>query len=228
MSRKPKIEFRLRAYYPNYYSVQQVLSHPFEEGLADGSPGFLMPELEFKNQGAQTFQSLPLRNIDVSILCHFDREQALQYLDLLITSFNENADARIKREFLSNQYLKSLQSKFGSLHFIENDSVVPAATTYPYDELLLSQKGKVLLDLYQEGYPVPDFCVLTSQSYQLNARVREACLQAAISNLEKMTGEKLGDPDHALVFAMRSATPHYIPGLMPTYLNVGVTKLSFQ
>ena len=48
MSRKPKIEFRLRAYYPNYYSVQQVLSHPFEEGLADGSPGFLMPELEFK------------------------------------------------------------------------------------------------------------------------------------------------------------------------------------
>lgn len=228
MSRKPKTEFRLRAYYPNYYSVQQVLSHPFDEGVAGGPPGFLMPELEFKNQGAQTFQSLPLRNIDVSILCHFDREQALQYLDLLITSFNENADARIKREFLSNQYLKSLQSKFGSLHFIENDSVVPAATTYPYDELLLSQKGKVLLDLYQEGYPVPDFCVLTSQSYQLNARLREACLQAAISNLEKMTGEKLGDPDHALVFAMRSATPHYIPGLMPTYLNVGVTKLSFQ
>jgi hypothetical protein len=43
-----------------------------------------------------------------------------------------------------------------------------------------------------------------------------------------MTGDKLGDPDHALVFAMRSATPYYIPGLMPTYLNVGVTKLSFR
>lgn len=228
MSRKPKTEFRLRAYYPNYYSVQQVLSHPFDEGVTEVPPGFLMPELEFKNLGEQTFQSFPLRNIDVSILCQFDREQALQYLDLLIASFKENADARNKREFLSNQYLKSLQSRFGSLHFIENDSVVPAATTFSYDELLLSQKGKVLLDLYQEGYPVPDFCVLTSQSYQLNARVREACLQAAISNLEKMTGEKLGDPDHALVFAMRSATPHYIPGLMPTYLNVGVTKLSFR
>lgn len=228
MSRKPKTEFRLRAYYPNYYSVQQVLSHPFDEGVTGVPPGFLMPELEFKNLGEQTFQTFPLRNIDVSILCQFDREQALQYLDLLIASFKENADARNKREFLSNQYLKSLQSRFGSLHFIENDSVVPAATTFSYDELLLSQKGKVLLDLYQEGYPVPDFCVLTSQSYQLNARVREACLQAAISNLEKMTGEKLGDPDHALVFAMRSATPHYIPGLMPTYLNVGVTKLSFR
>ena len=228
MSRKPKTEFRLRAYYPNYYSIQQVLSKPFDEGLMEGSPGFLMPELEFKNSGEQPFQLLPLKNIDVSFLCHSDREQALQYLDLLIAALNDNASARKKRESLSKQYLKSLQSRFGSLNFIENESVVPAATTNPYDELLLSQKGKVLLDLYQEGYPVPDFCVLTSHSYQLNARERETCLLAAISNLEKMTGEKLGDPDHALVFAMRSATPYYIPGLMPTYLNVGVTKLSFR
>jgi hypothetical protein len=187
-----------------------------------------MPELEFNTPGEQEFHSLPLRNIDVSILCQPDREQALQYLDLLSASFKDNAVAREKRENLADQYLKLLQSKFGSLHFIENDSVVPAATTIPYDELLLSQKGKVLHDLYQEGYPVPDFCVLTSHSYQLNARERETWLQAAISNLEKMTGEKLGDPDHALIFAMRSATPYYIPGLMPTYLNVGVTKLSFR
>lgn len=228
MSRKTNIEFRLRAYYPNYYSIQQVLSPPFDEGLAEGTPGFLMPELEFKNPGEPTFQSLPLRNIDVSILCQPDREQALQYLNLLSASFKDNAVARKKRKTIADQYLKLLQSRFGSLNFIENDSVVSAATTNPYDELLLSQKGKVLLDLYKEGYPVPDFCVLTSHSYQLNARERETCLQAAISNLEKMTGEKLGDPDHALVFAMRSATPYYIPGLMPTYLNVGVTKLSFR
>ena len=228
MSRKSKTEFRLRAYYPNYYSIQQVLSNPFDEDLAEGSPGFLMPELEFKAPGKQSFQLLPLKNIDVSFLCQSDREQASLYLDLLIASLNDNASARKKRESLTKQYLKSLQSRFGSLNFIENESVVPAATTNPYDELLLSQKGKVLLDLYQEGYPVPDFCVLTSHCYQLNARERETCLLAAISNLEKMTGEKLGDPDHALVFAMRSATPYYIPGLMPTYLNVGVTKLSFR
>ncbi len=228
MPRKSNIEFRLRAYYPNYYSRQQLLSHPLDDGMMGSSPGFLMPELEFKVSGEPTFRSFPLRNIDVSILCQSDREQAMKYLNILIASLNDNSPARKKRESLSNQYLKSLQSRFGSLHFIENDSVVPAATTNPYDEILLSQKGKVLLDLYQEGYPVPDFCILTSHSYQLNARVREACLQAAISNLEKMTGEKLGDPEDALVFAMRSATPYYIPGLMPTYLNVGVTKLSFQ
>jgi hypothetical protein len=148
MSRKPNTEFRLRAYYPNYYSLQQVLSHPFDDGVAENLPGFLMPELEFKKPGEQTFQSFPLRNIDVSFLCQSDREQALLYLDILISSLNNNATARKKRESLSNQYLKSLQLRFGSLNFIENDSVVPAATINPYDELLLSQKGKVLLDLY--------------------------------------------------------------------------------
>jgi len=228
MSRETNTEFRLRAYYPNYYSIQQLLLHPFDDGLTKSSSGFLMPEMEFKNPQTRTFQSLPLRNIDVSILCQSDRAKAKKYLDILIASLNNNDTAHKNRESLTGKYLKSLRSRFGSLTFIENKSVVPAATTHPYDELLLSQKGKVLLDLYQEGYPVPDFCVLTSHSYQLDVREREACLQAAISNLEKMTGEKLGDPDQALVFAMRSATPYYIPGLMPTYLNVGVTRSSFR
>ena len=228
MSLEPKIEFRLRAYYPNYFSIQQILSHPFDEGLADGSSGFLLPELEFKNPGDPAFQSLPLTKIDVAVLCQPDRAEARHYLGLLIDSLNNDTASGTKKETISQQYLKFLQSRFGSVNLTENNSVVPAATSNLYDEILLSQKGKVLLDLYQDGYPVPDFCVLTSHSYQLNTREREDCLQVAILNLEKMTGDKLGDPDHALVFAMRSATPHYIPGLMPTYLNVGVTKLSFQ
>jgi hypothetical protein len=204
------------------------LSHPFDNGSSDGSSGFLLPELEFISQENPILQSIPLTRIDVGILCQSDRELAKHYLDLLIDSQNNNQAAGSEKEILSFRYLKSLEEKFGAINFIENNSVVPAATTKAYDELLLSQKGKVLLDLYQEGYPVPDFCVLTSHSYQIDARERENCLQSAIFNLEKMTGEKLGDPDHALIFAMRSATPLYIPGFMPTYLNVGVTKLSFR
>jgi hypothetical protein len=224
----PKTEFHLRAYYPNYFSVQQILTQPFSQEPGDGLPGFLLPELEIKKPADQAFQQLPLTSIDVAVLCQPDRADALQYLGLMIGSFNNDAEARLKKETMALQYQKLLQTRFGSVTFTENDLVVPSATHNSYDEILLSQKGKVLLDLYREGYPVPDFCVLTSHSYQLNQREREDCLQAAIVNLEKMTGDKLGDPDNALVFAMRSATPYYIPGLMPTYLNVGVTKLSFR
>ncbi|MCX6246761.1 MAG: hypothetical protein NTW10_03415 [Bacteroidetes bacterium] len=224
MSPKKNTEFRLRSYYPNYYSLQKILDHPFEEGLSETIPGFLKPELEFKKPGDPEFQPIPIRNIDGYILCQPDRDLARQYLELLGASYRKDVTALKTKEVIARRFLKQMQSRFGSLTFIENSSVVPSATTNPYDEILLSQKGKVLLDLYHEGYPVPDFCVLTSNSYKIETPERESCLLAAISNLEKMTGERLGDPDRALVFAMRSATPYYIPGLMPTYLNVGVTK----
>lgn len=223
----PGTEFRLRAYFPNYFSLQHLLKHPYDDSLSGNLPGHLKPELEIRNPGQDSFRPFPLRNIDAYILCQSDRRQAHDYLEFLISSGKKDRPGELQ-DSVTTRYLASLQSRFGFLSFFENDAVVPAATTQPYDELLLSQKGKVLLDLYQEGYPVPDFCVLTSHSYQLSTRERETCLLSAITNLEMMTGERLGDPDQALVFAMRSATPHYIPGLMPTYLNVGVTKASFR
>ncbi len=226
LSKKPK--FRLRNYYPNFYSIRKVLSNPYDDGSFEDSPGFLHPAFEYQLPGEPGYRSMPLTNIDVSVLSQNDNKQVMKYLDMLIASSNDDPAATKKKELFLRKYLKALQLKFGSVIFTDDDSVVPCTTLLPYDELLLSQKGKMLLDLYQEGYPVPDFCILSSRTYQFTARDRETCLQAAISNLEKMTGEKLGDPDDALVFAMRSATPYYIPGLMPTYLNVGVTKLSLR
>ncbi len=221
------MEYRLRAYYPNQFFIRQVLSHPFERNPSPDVSGFLMPELEYLASD-QSFKQVALTNIDRFILCQNDRQKAIQYMDLLIAATKNDDVKTEKKSAIAQEYLRALEEGFGHVTFVENESVVPSITTNPYDELILSQKGKVLLDLYQEGYPVPDFCVLTSHSYQLDARERETCLSDAISNLEKMTGEKLGDPDNALVFAMRSATPYYIPGLMPTYLNVGVTKLSYR
>lgn len=237
MSLKNYPEFRLRAFFPNYFTIKQVLAeHDADQNAGDHTgyqhpgdhAGFPDPELEYIDPADQKYHTLRLKNIDVFMLSQPDRSKASHYLNLLIASSHHNDRAAKERESALSHYIDMLRTKFGNPVFVENESVVPASTTNPYNEILLSQKGKVLLDLYQEGYPVPDFCVLTSHSYSLDARDREAFMTAAISNLEQMTGEKLGDPDQALIFAVRSATPYYIPGLMPTYLNVGVTKLSFR
>jgi hypothetical protein len=228
MSGEQHREFRLRAFYPNYFGLQQLLSGAGGLEKPASDPGFPEPELEFRNPGETEFQRIPLTNTDVFILSQPDRPKAAHYLDVLLASFRKDTSAGKEKKKLAGQYIKLLKSQFANLTFIETDWVVPASTTNLYDEVLLSQKGKVLLDLYREGYPVPDFCVLTSRSYQMGEWERETCLQSAIVNLEKMTGEKLGDPGNALVFAMRSATPYYIPGLMPTFLNVGVTQQSFR
>jgi pyruvate,orthophosphate dikinase len=47
-------------------------------------------------------------------------------------------------------------------------------------------------------------------------------LRNTIRNLEILSGRKLGDPENPLLIAMRSALPEYLPGFMPTYLNVGL------
>jgi hypothetical protein len=226
MTKSLKREFRLRGLYPNYFAVRQILSGSLSRNSLIPDPYFPLPKLEFRNPGNEEFISLTLDNTDVFILCQHDRTEALHYLDLLSSA--RSPEASSEKERMKEEFLKKLKIQFGNPDFTENESVVPASTTKLYDELRLSQKGKVLLDLYQEGYPVPDFCVLTSKSYQHDVTDREEYLMAAIGNLEKMTGEKLGDPDNALVFAMRSATPYYIPGLMPTFLNVGVTQPCFH
>jgi len=48
-----------------------------------------------------------------------------------------------------------------------------------------------------------------------------------IHNLEILSGRKLEDPENPLLIALRTAVPEYIPGFMPTYLNVGLTPAMF-
>ncbi len=228
MHKEPVAAYRLRAFYPNYFAVRQVLGEEPLPVAPEGSIPFPEAELEFTDPVDGRPKKVPLDPLDVMILIRYDRTEAARYLRFVLDAFSGEPLAAGEKERIASAYREGLAARFGNASFVENESVVPAYTRHPYDENLLSQKGKVLLDLYREGYPVPDFCVLTSHSYQLSAREREACLGDAIANLERMTGDILGDPDRGLVFAMRSATPYYIPGLMPTYLNVGVTKLVYR
>jgi phosphohistidine swiveling domain-containing protein len=106
----------------------------------------------------------------------------------------------------------------------EDDCVVPSTSCQPHSERDISQKGFILLKLTRLGYPVPDFVVLTSQTYMDRGPHLKDHLANAIKQLETLTRQKLGDSRDPLVFAIRCATAHYIPGVMDTYLNVGVTE----
>ena len=79
----------------------------------------------------------------------------------------------------------------------------------------------------EECYPVPDFCIITSAAFNKKEKLHEI-LEQAIRDLEIMTSYTLGSSDNPLVFAIRCAMPQYIPGLMPTLLNVGVTRAAYK
>ena len=72
-----------------------------------------------------------------------------------------------------------------------------------------------------------DFCLLSSSAYNLPREERARHLLEAVHNLEILTGRKLENPDDPLLIAVRSALPEYLPGFMPTYLNVGLIPSVF-
>jgi hypothetical protein len=217
-------DFRLRADYPNFESIRRFVSGHYVSVTEDPLSHHLLPELEYCTDLDAPYIPVPITFADVRMLTRDSRKDSLHYVELLIRASEGDQEAAALVSSLKEKYRKKMAKFISGIEFIENKNIIPCTTQVKYDDVLLSQKGKMLLDLYQKGYPVPDFCVLTSHSYHLHDGEREESISFAISNLEKMTGTKLGSETNPLIFAMRCATPQYIPGLMPTYLNIGVTK----
>ena len=108
-----------------------------------------------------------------------------------------------------------------------SDELITTLVDGEFTDEQISYKGRMLLDLTRNCYPVPDFCILTAKAFEQPDRL-ESLLEQAIHNLEVMTSYKLGSSHSPLVFAIRCAMPQYIPGLMPTLLNIGVTREAYR
>jgi hypothetical protein len=108
----------------------------------------------------------------------------------------------------------------------ENAYVVPSTSDATHAPEDVGHKGSVLISLSQQGYPVPDFVVLTTRTYRERDRVLDDALTLAIADLERLTLHTLGPPAAPLILAIRCTLPRYHPGIMPTFLNAGVTRTS--
>lgn len=220
-------QFTLRGNYPNFRIYKHFIKKHLQHDAAPDPMGYVAPFVDYKLMGEEGFSSLELALEDVHYISNENIEQAKLYIiDLLKAKAGDAASQeRIEKKRL--QFLKQKEKFYQQNHFIENDFVVPSSTLKSYGIQEISHKGASLLELSQEGYPVPDFCILTSEAFPLTNKERKQHVEDAISNLEKLTNEKLGSDQTPLVFAMRCAMSKYVPGLMPTYLNVGVTQNTF-
>ncbi|MBN2058607.1 MAG: hypothetical protein JW782_07410 [Candidatus Saganbacteria bacterium] len=170
---------------------------------------------------------LAVRDYDVPFLRRTERAEAVEYLQLILDAKAGNKGAQKELDRRIASMLSILSKHFRSLTVKENDYLVSSTTNeYPAEEVI-SNKGAILLRLIQEGYPVPDFTFLTSRAYHLTGPERDNNLHDAIMNMQRLTGQEFGGESDPLLLAMRCAMPTYIPGFMPTYLNVGVTEKSY-
>ena len=215
-------DFRVRANYINQRSLlARKNHHPVKVGeLVASGPGYSPPVVDFEFADG-TADSLVVSEIDMPFLCGDDFERAKHHLSLILNARHGDTQAA---EELSGEERQQSAALVVPRQPEENEFVVPSTSSHPHTEQEISQKGSILLKLSQMGYSVPDFVILNSHAYDDREHHLEDHLADAIKQLEALTMQGLGECRNPLVFAVRCATSHYIPGVMDTYLNVGVTE----
>jgi pyruvate,orthophosphate dikinase len=95
---------------------------------------------------------------------------------------------------------------------------------------LLGGKGANLAEMNLIGVPVPPgFTITTEVCTEYNELGKKPVIEllkpgveAAIHNIEKLTGTKFGDAQNALLVSVRSGARASMPGMMDTILNLGL------
>jgi hypothetical protein len=213
-------DFRMRG---NYFNQHSRRFRKERYSPVPSSPVYRPPVVDFHLEDGAS-GSVVVSDVDIPLLCQHDYGLAKTYLGLILKARRGDTRAAAELAAALNKY-PWLTTPSEQPPPAETRFVVPSTSPEAHSVIDISQKGFVLLKLTQKGYPVPDFVVLTAEAYSDGPANLERHLGDAIAQLEVLTMQSLqaGGP---LAFAMRCATPSYIPGVMDTFLNVGITERS--
>ncbi len=222
------MSFLIRASYPNYYMIRLYAKEGREifnkdnddvtNTLEGNKPGTV---IYTDNDG--TVKEFPPRWYDMFYLLKLHGKDREDYFNLLLNEKEHHEELNKSRD----AFWKNCKEYAQAHPLWDSNELITTLTEGSFTDEEISHKGRILLDLTRNCYPVPDFCIITSAAFN-NPEHMPELIEHAIDNLEIMTGNKLGDTRHPLVFAIRCAMPQYIPGLMPTLLNIGMTREAYE
>lgn len=227
MTRIPREAIRhimVRGNYPHRRALLSGMKKHLSRDAAPPAVGILGPVVEFYDRDRKRLGELDIRDIDVPFLIQGNLERAVSYLDLLLRASAKESEAVTKIDLKILSYVEEREPYYRSFPDRGDEYVIPCTSREEHPEELISHKGATLLDLSLNGYPVPDFVILSSALYRLSGPERERHIQKALDILERLTIQQMGSAETPLICAFRCAMPCYMPGVMPTYLNVGVTE----
>ncbi len=153
----------------------------------------------------------------------------LQVLDNLINTIIRNLNAELEK-FKDNKQILTLVMRYIPELAVSPIYVANRATD---NQILVGNKGYFLKKLASMGFPIPPGFVITTEVFRgHDAVVGYKYIQKDLSHriyneilrLEKMTGRKYGDPKNPLLFSVRSGATMSLPGMMRSFLNVGINE----
>ncbi len=151
----------------------------------------------------------------------------LRQLDLLLS------------QILNTLFHQSYKLPSGKLRLLLNYDPQRAMTSISHaDEKIfgiihLGNKGNNLVKLNRLGFPTPPGFIITTEVFRCRDIIEcydrtnenfKAQIAHHISSLEKITGKRFGDPQKPLLFSVRSGSSISQPGMMDTFLNVGMNE----
>lgn len=229
------MEILIRANYPNYamlrrYALEgpEVFNHDVDDAdntLEGNKPGTVI----YRMEGEEEYHEFPPRWYDMYMLLRADEKGKEYLLQLLLSEKDGTADSKQREELAAHRQalLRNAAELVRANPMPDSEELITSFSDQHYSDEHISHKGRMLVDLTRNCYPVPDFVILTAEAFKHREHLPQL-LKQAIYYLETMTHHTLGGNHKPLVFAIRCAMPQYIPGLMPTLLNIGVTRVAHQ
>lgn len=87
----------------------------------------------------------------------------------------------------------------------------------------MGAKAWHLLQMTELGLPVPPALVIGTRYTQHPSQCESAVFRTGLPELERITGQVLGDARRPLIVSVRSGAPVSMPGMMETLLNIGLS-----
>ncbi len=213
---------QVRTEYTSARLICSNLDHRKTGKRFERPPGHLPAEIDYLAPDG-TIHSLSVRDYDVRLLDRIAEGEAIRHLELILQARQGHSASSQELKRRTREIHEKISPRFAGGRLIETDEVIPYTTSNEFNDTEISNKGSILLRLSRHGFATADFCALSSRACLLNPADLKDRLHDTIRNLEILSGRKLEDPGNPLLIAMRSAMPEYLPGFMPTYLNVGLT-----
>jgi hypothetical protein len=180
------------------------------------------PEIDFVLHDGSG-HTITVRDSDIRYLDRVRREDAVEHVDLIHRARHGDLTAASELDRRTEALWRSISGRFAGQELVENALVIPYTSSAEFAVGHASHKGGILLDLWRRGFATADFNILSAEAFGLPPADLDQAVRDVIRNLEVLTGRRLGDAANPLLIAVRSAVAAYIPGFMPTYLNIGVT-----
>ncbi|MGC8492510.1 MAG: PEP/pyruvate-binding domain-containing protein [Syntrophobacteraceae bacterium] len=102
-----------------------------------------------------------------------------------------------------------------------------------HDSIYMGSKGHTLANLYAMGVRIPPGFVITTEYFRCRPVIEnfwqpredfEQRVMQTVSQIEIESGRKFGHPGNPLLFSVRSGSAVSMPGMMNTFLNVGINE----